>query len=202
MADYAALITFPEQSRTYEAYSKITKLPGGVAGAAIVERDENGAWKVTDASDPSIGTGFVGGSLIGTLVGVLGGPLGMLLGWATGAAVGGAVDADRAGTSVGVLEEFASRIPAGGSGLIVQGTDAGAAGVDKVVEDLGGEISRRPLDEVMDELDAQEEAAEEAAAAARKSLREKRRTERKEKWEDRWEDIKKSFTGKDKPAGA
>jgi hypothetical protein len=40
---------------------------------------------------------------------------------------------------------------------------------------LGGEVTRRPVDEVMGELEAAEEAADAAAGEARRVVREKRK---------------------------
>jgi hypothetical protein len=42
---------------------------------------------------------------------------------------------------------------------------------------LGGEVTRRPVFEVMDELEAAEEAAEAAAREARRTLRKERKAE-------------------------
>jgi hypothetical protein len=52
--------------------------------------------------------------------------------------------------------------------------------LDTFVAGMGGTIVRRPLDEVVAELEAQQAAAEEAEKAARKAIREQKKQERKE----------------------
>ncbi|MYM20800.1 DUF1269 domain-containing protein [Brevibacterium sp. 5221] len=198
MADYAAIITFPDDAKTFEAFSKLKNSPSYIDAGAIVERSEDGHWRVVDATDASIGGGLAGGSVIGALVGLLGGPLGMLLGWATGAAVGGAVDASRAADTSDVLSDFAAQVRPGSNGLIVQGSEEGIPAVDAIVGELGGALIRRPLDQVLDELDAEREAAEAAAAAAQAKLREQHRSERREKWQERWDEMRDRLIGKDK----
>jgi hypothetical protein len=49
--------------------------------------------------------------------------------------------------------------------------------IDGEMAKLDGEVTRRPLAEVLDELDAAEAAAEAAALAARKELHQKRKAE-------------------------
>ena len=47
--------------------------------------------------------------------------------------------------------------------------------LDAFVSEMGGTIVRRPLDEVVAELEAQQAAAEEAEKAARKAIREQKK---------------------------
>ena len=49
--------------------------------------------------------------------------------------------------------------------------------IDAEMYTLGGEATRRPVDEVMSELDAVEEAADAASREARRVVREKRKAE-------------------------
>jgi hypothetical protein len=49
--------------------------------------------------------------------------------------------------------------------------------IDGEMAKLEGEVTRRPVAEVMDELEASEEAAEAAAREARRTLRQKRKAE-------------------------
>jgi hypothetical protein len=50
---------------------------------------------------------------------------------------------------------------------------------------LSGEVTRRPVDDVMAELEAAEEATEAAAKEARKKMREQRKAEVSEKFSER-----------------
>ena len=58
---------------------------------------------------------------------------------------------------------------------------------------FGGKVSRRPLDEVLAELEAQDEAAREADKAARKAIREQKKRERKEDVQTRVDALKAKF---------
>ena len=73
--------------------------------------------------------------------------------------------------------------------------------LDDVVSKLGGTIVRRPVTEVVAELEAAEAAAEAAQAEARRVVREQKKAERKEALEDRkaavekrWEELKDKFS--------
>jgi hypothetical protein len=49
--------------------------------------------------------------------------------------------------------------------------------IDREMEKLGGEVTRRPVAEVMGELEAAEDAADAAAHEARRAIREQRKAE-------------------------
>jgi hypothetical protein len=57
--------------------------------------------------------------------------------------------------------------------------------IDGEMDKLGGEVTRRPVAEVLDELEASEAAAEVAAREARRELREKRKAEVKADFDER-----------------
>lgn len=86
MSDDIAVITFPERSTTYEAFSKISADSDrlGLVSAALIEVDEHGRFTIPEGEDNRFGFGVGTGSLIGVLVGALGGPMGMLLGLGVG----------------------------------------------------------------------------------------------------------------------
>lgn len=204
MPQYAAALTFEDNSHTYEAFSKITNTTGslGVVTAAVVERDTDGTVKVADSTDSNYGSATIDGSLIGMLIGVLGGPLGMLLGWGVGAAGGSLVDTDRLEQGDDAVSEFANAIPAGRNALIAETNEADTEALDAFVRDLGGIIVRRPMEEVVAELEAQQQAAQEAAKAARKELHAKKKEERKDSFDDRVNGLKSKVSGlKDKVLG-
>ena len=112
------------------------------------------------------------------LVGVLGGePVGLLVGWGTGAMIGGAFDVDHAVTSDEALTVLGRAIPPGSTAVIAEVEKCVIEVIDAEMYELGGEVTRRPVSEVMGELEATEEAAEAAADEARRTLREKRKAE-------------------------
>lgn len=195
MTDYIAAINFPERSKTYEAFSKIKADSErlGVVSAALVDIDENGRVTVPEGEDARAGLGMGAGSLIGVLVGALGGPIGMLLGLGVGAMTGAADDADRAEAGGLAVATLAGTLAPGTNGILVQTSEPGStAPLDAVVEQ-GGAIVRRPLDEVLGELEARQAAEEEAARAAREALRERKRQERKENLHQRIEALRAKF---------
>jgi hypothetical protein len=61
--------------------------------------------------------------------------------------------------------------------VIASVTEPAVEVIDGEMRKLGGEVTRRPLVQVLDELDAAEDAADAAAREARKKLREQRKTE-------------------------
>ena len=192
--DYAVVITFPNNSTTFEALTKLRNEVGTeLQTAVIVERDADGRLSIPDGVDPNAGVGVTGGSLVGMLVGVHAGPLGMLFGLAAGAAGGALVDAHRLDTGEDVITEFSRLVPPGGNAIIAQTDESSTTVLDDFVSAMGGSILRRPLDEVLDELEAQQYAAEEASRAAHEAIRQQKREERKEKFEERIEALKAKF---------
>ena len=61
--------------------------------------------------------------------------------------------------------------------MIASVTEPAVEVIDGEMAKLDGEVTRRPVVEVMAELEAAEEAADAAAQEARKTLREKRKAE-------------------------
>jgi uncharacterized membrane protein len=194
MPEYAVAITFPQNSTTYEALSKLPDAAGSeIRSAAIVERDKDGHIHMPEGDDTMAGAGIAGGSLIGMLIGVLGGPVGMLLGWSAGAAGGALYDADRLDKGDEAIEQFGALVPVGGNALLAETVEDTTGPLDEFVSGMGGTIVRRPLDEVLAELEAQQAAAEEAEKAARKAIREQKKQERKETRQQRVDALKAKF---------
>jgi uncharacterized membrane protein len=179
------VVRFDDPSKAYQALSVLKGCAAdgriGLESAAVVERTAEGTLNVPESADNNELVGMASGSLIGMLIGVLGGPVGLLLGWGGGAMVGGAFDVDRAVTSDEALTVLGAAIPAGSTAVIANVEEPAVEVVDGEMAKLGGEVTRRPLGEVMAELDAAEEAADAAARAARKAVREKKKAELKEK---------------------
>jgi uncharacterized membrane protein len=165
----------------------------GVRSAGIIERDAQGQLRVPESGDAAAGIGIASGSLIGMLVGVLGGPIGMLLGWSAGAATGALYDAERLDTGDEAIAAFGRLIPPGGNAILAVTDEVTTAPLEQFAAGLGGKVSRRPLDEVLAELEAQDEAAREADKAARKAIREQKKQERKEDFQTRVDALKAKF---------
>ena len=129
--------------------------------------------------------GTAAGGLIGMLVGIPGGPLGMLLGWGTGALVGGVVDLTREEKGEDALTMLGSAISPGSTAVIADVAGPAIEVVDGEMAKLSGEVTRRPEDDVMAELESAEEATEAAAKEARQKMREQRKAEVSEKFSER-----------------
>ena len=175
------VVGFTEPSKAYQALSVLKECSAdgriGLESAAIVERTEDGQLRVPESVDNDELVGMASGSLIGMLIGVLGGPLGVLLGWGAGAMMGGAFDIDRAVTSDEALTVLGRAIPPGTTAVIASVEEPAVEVIDAEMYKLDGEVTRRPVAEVMGELEVAEEAADAAAHEARRELREKRKAE-------------------------
>lgn len=178
------VVGFADDSKAYQALSVLKRCDAEgritLRGAAVVERGADGIVRVPDGQDNQTAAGLSTGSLVGMLVGVLGGPLGMLLGWGAGALVGGTVDVRRAKTTDVALGALSQRIPPGETVVVAELTEPAVEVVDVEMANLGGAVTRRPVDEVVAEANALEDAAEAAEAEARKALKQQRKEARKQ----------------------
>jgi uncharacterized membrane protein len=175
------VVRFTEPSKAYQALSVLKDADAagriGLESAAVVERTPEGALRIPESTDNVGLLGTASGSLIGMLIGVLGGPVGVLLGWGAGALIGGAFDLDRTVTSDEALTALGRAIPPKSTAVIASVAEPAVEVIDGEMSKLGGEVTRRPVAEVIGELEAAEEAADAAAREARRAVREKRKAE-------------------------
>jgi uncharacterized membrane protein len=175
------VIGFTEPSKAYQALSVLKSCNAdgriGLESAAVVERTPEGTLRIPESADNAELVGMASGSVVGMLIGVLGGPVGMLLGWGAGAMMGGAFDLDRAVTSDEALTVLGTAIPAGSTAVIANIEEPAVEVIDGEMAKLGGEVTRRPVTDVMAELDAAEAAADAAAREARKVVRQQKKAE-------------------------
>jgi uncharacterized membrane protein len=175
------VVRFTEPSKAYQALSTLKECDASgrieLESAAIVERTPEGELRIPDGANNVGLVGTASGSLIGMLIGVLGGPVGVLLGWGAGAMMGGAFDIDRAMTSNEALTVLGTAIPTGATAVIASVKEPAVEVIDGEMKKLDGEVTRRPVAEVMGELEAAEDAADAAAREARRTIREQRKAE-------------------------
>jgi uncharacterized membrane protein len=175
------VVGFTEPSKAYQALSVLKECDAqgriGLESAAVVERTSTGELRIPEGTDNVGLVGTASGSLIGMLIGVLGGPVGVLVGWGSGALMGGAFDIDRAELSNEALTVLGRAIPPESTAVIASVEEPAVEVIDAEMYMLGGEVTRRPVAEVMAELEAAEEAADAAAREARRTLREQRKAE-------------------------
>ncbi len=137
--------------------------------------------------------GTASGSLIGMLIGLFGGPLGVLLGWSAGALVGGAFDLERTETSSDALTALGRAVPPSSTAVIATVSEPVIEVIDGEMRKLGGEMTRSPTAEVMDDLDAAEDAAQAAAGEARRTMRETKIAELTAGFEERVGKLKEKL---------
>ena len=175
------VVRFTEPSKAYQALSVLKQCDGegriALRSAAIVERTQAGELRIPEGADNVGLVGTASGSLMGMLIGVLGGPVGVLVGWGAGALMGGVFDIDRAEKSDEALAALGRAMPPESTAVIATVAEPAVEVIDGEMTKLGGEVTRRPVAEVMDELEASEEAAEAAAHEARRALRKERKAE-------------------------
>jgi uncharacterized membrane protein len=175
------VIRFTEPSKAYQALSVLKEADAegriGLESAAVVERTASGELRTPEGADNIGLVGTASGSLIGMLIGVLGGPVGVLLGGGAGALMGGAFDIDRALTSDEALTVLGQAIPTGSTAVIASVEEPAVDVIDGEMKKLDGEVTRRPVVEVMGELEVAEDAADAAAREARHTIRAKRKAE-------------------------
>ena len=148
------VVRFTEPSKAYQALSVLKECDaeGRIAleSAAIVERTAEGELRIPEGADNVSLVGTASGSLIGMLIGVLGGPVGVLVGWGAGALTGGLFDLDRAEKSDEALAALGRAMPPGSTAVIASVEEPAVEVIDGEMAKLGGEVTRRPVAEVME----------------------------------------------------
>ena len=176
------VVRFTEPSKAYQALSVLKECDaeGRIAleSAAVVERTAEGAaahpggrrqrrprrhWRAARCSGCSLAS-WAGRSVFSS-VGV------------PALLMGGAFDIDRAEKSDEALTAIGRAIPHGSTAVMATVAEPAVEVIDGEMAKLGGEVTRRPVAEVVGELEASEEAAEAAAREARRALREERKAE-------------------------
>ena len=175
------VVRFTEPSKAYQALSVLKECDAsgriGLESGAVVERTAAGELRMPERADNVGLVGTASGSLIGMLVGLLGGPLGVLLGWGTGAVAGSVYDLSRAEKSYEALGVLAKAIPPGSTAVVADVDESAVEVIDGEMTKLDGEVTRRTVSDVLDEIEVVEVAAEAAAAEARRVAREGRKAE-------------------------
>jgi uncharacterized membrane protein len=175
----------PENDKNaYQALTDLKQLDSQgqikIAGAAVVTRDLDGRVDVKSevGNDPYTGTAT--GGMIGLLVGIIGGPLGVLLGGATGVLVGSLFDIDDVETTESVLGDISKQVHPTRTAVLAQVTEQSPEVIDTAMARLGGEVLRRSVVDVEQEIAAAQEAQRKAKREARKELQQARLAKHKE----------------------
>ena len=186
--DNVLVVTFgadpDHDTNAYQALTDLRQLAAQgqirIAGAAVVARDADGRVDVKSevGDDPYVGTAT--GGIIGLLVGIIGGPAGVLLGGTYGALVGSLFDIDDLATTDSVLGEISKQVQPTRTALLAHVTEQSPEVIDTAMARLGGQVMRRPILEVEQEIVAAQEAQRNAEREARSELRKTRLEKSKE----------------------
>jgi uncharacterized membrane protein len=197
------VVTFgddPENDKNaYQALTDLKQLDSQgqikIAGAAVVTRDLDGRVdaKSEVGEDPYVG--IASGGVIGLLVGIIGGPLGMLLGGAYGSLVGSLFDIDEVETTESVLGEISKQVQPERTALLAQLTEQSPEVIDTAMAKLGGEVMRRPVADVEEEIAAAQEAQRKAKREAHKELHKARVEKTKADAHAKVEELKSKLHG-------
>lgn len=154
-------VTFADPAAALAAFAEAKELPGA-RQAAVLRRSAEGlldtpeSW-VRGAGTPTVATGIVGG-----LLGLLGGPVGALLGWTAGTVLGGAAELKQFQEGAEGLLVYSRDLAEGHAMLIVELHEHDQRPADELAKRHGGQLVRRPAEEVAAEVRAAEQAADEA----------------------------------------
>lgn len=165
--------TFEDESKTYQAFSEIKRasLDGQlkINGLTVMHRNLEGSFVVKDAAIRNYG-GSITGGIIGSLIGILAGPLGVLIGWAGGAFLGGMRDAREIMSDQNLFRMISKDMNVGDTALIGEVESEKGPAVDQIVRRLGGDLLRRPTDDVEADIRAMEQAQDSARNEALRVL--------------------------------
>ena len=181
-------------ANAYQALTDLKQLDSQgqikIAGAAVVTRDPDDRVDVKSevANDPYVGT--AGGGIIGLLVGIIGGPLGVLLGGTYGMVVGSLFDIGDAETTDSVLREISNEVHATRTAVLAQVNEQSPEVIDTAMARLGGQVMRRPVVEVEQEIAAAQDAQRKAEREARSELRKARLEKNKDDAHAKVEELK------------
>ena len=139
----------------------------GLHAAVVVRVSDDGTVHVEDLEE-SPGEGMQRGGALGGLLGVLGGPLGMLVGFGVGARLGETADAADAEVEEDAIVEAVRHLPAGSTAVVaeVEEQAENEPRLDELVASVGGTVHRRPVEELLDELEAHLAAGDVPAAVS------------------------------------
>ena len=201
-SDNVLVVSFgddPERdANAYQALTDLKQLDSQgqikIAGAAVVERDPDGRVDVKSEVGDATYAGTASGGIIGLLIGIIGGPLGVLIGGTYGMLVGSLFDIDDVETTESVLSEISKQVQPTRTALLAQVTEQSPDVIDAAMARLGGEVMRRQVLEVEQEIAAAQDAQRKAEREARKELHRARVEKTKVDAHAKVEELKSKLT--------
>jgi uncharacterized membrane protein len=207
--DNVLVVTFGEDAEkdqnAYEALTDLKQLDSQgqieISGAAVVSRDPDGRVDVKSEVGDAPYAGTASGGLIGLLIGIIGGPLGVLIGGTYGMLVGSLFDIDDVATTESVLGEISKQVQPTRTTVLAQVNEQSPEVIDTAMARLGGQVMRRPVFEVEQEIAAAQDAQRKAEREARSELRKARLEKNKDDARAKVEELK-SKVGRSKAGSA
>jgi uncharacterized membrane protein len=196
--DNVLVVTFGEDAEkdqnAYEALTDLKQLDSQgqieISGAAVVSRDPDGRVDVKSEVGDAPYAGTASGGLIGLLIGIIGGPLGVLIGGTYGMLVGSLFDIDDVATTESVLGEISKQVQPTRTTVLAQVNEQSPEVIDTAMARLGGQVMRRPVFEVEQEIAAAQDAQLKAEREARSELRKARLEKTKDDAHAKVEELK------------
>ena len=167
-----------------------------IADAAVITRDPDGRVDVKSEVGDASYAGTASGGIIGLLLGIIGGPLGMLLGGTYGALVGSLFDIDDVATTESVLGEISKQVQPTRTAVLAQVNEQSPEVIDTAMARLGGQVMRRPVFEVEQEIAAAQDAQRKAEREARSELHRARLEKTKVDAHAKVEELKSKLNSK------
>jgi uncharacterized membrane protein len=157
------VVVFNSEQQAYEGFRALKELhtEGSITlfAEALISKDSSGQPSIKEGADQSTGMGTALGLVTGSLIGLLGGPVGVVIGAGAGAAGGSLYDIANAGIGMDFLQEAANKLEPGKAAVVAEIQEEWVLPVDTRMEGLGGTVSRRARDEVIDTNIEQDAAA-------------------------------------------
>jgi len=197
--DRMLAVVFDSEQTAYEGSRALRQLDGegsiAVYAAAVVAKNPDGTAAVRQGDAPGP-WGTVAGTAVGSVIGLLGGPVGVALGATSGALFGAIPDLENARVGADFVDDVAKTLAPGKVALVAEIDEDWTTPVDSRMEELGGNIFRRSLAEVVDTQDERDIATFKADIDQLEAEHADARAERKAKLQGRIDTLNAKLSAK------
>ena len=178
------VVVFDNEKKAYEGKTALRQLEAEgdltIYQGAVILKHADGTVTVKQIDD-SAPVGTLTGTAVGSLIGLLGGPVGMVVGAAAGMGIGVYHDADTLRVGEDYVDDVSKSLTPNKVAVVAEVDEAWTAPVDARMEALGGNVFRRALWAVQEQVRREEIDAMKADVAEFKSEISKAHAERKAK---------------------
>jgi uncharacterized membrane protein len=138
----AAIVTFPDAERAFDALEALEASSGSIAGGSVVvTKDLNGNLLVTETTREKIGS-TIAGAFIGALAGLPLGAAATILGAAADALIGGVADFLNKADQARLDKNIGRELKAGETALVIDVSEKDMADFEVLMKSVGGTITR------------------------------------------------------------